>query len=100
MVPGVREMGSLVGAMLQEWEVAMHKAAVANAAQSQAQARHWGEQQQKVLTLSTEGPKENVGGESAKELHIVQDLVQNIKDKPQGKAAPQEEEISQNMNTS
>ena len=35
IVPGVAEMAGLVSAMLQEWEVAMHNAAVAHSSQAQ-----------------------------------------------------------------
>lgn len=68
-------MSSLVGAMAQEWEFAMHNAAKA------AQLQQWNGQQQaqRVVEASETAEKPAV-----KELHIVQDLVEDITDKPEG----------------
>jgi len=99
IVPGVKEMGGLVAAMLKEWEVAMHNAAVANAAQTQA--LQWSNQQQAQQTAAAGGGAPAEAGEAApaKELHVVQDLVQNIREKPQGKEKVQEG-VAQDMDTS
>ena len=80
IIPGLREMGSLMGAMLQEWEVAMHNAALAKASQGQ-QLQAQIPAEQKDIEAAGE-PEEQP---AAAELHVVQDLVQDIKDKPQGK---------------
>lgn len=82
-VPGLREMGSLVGAMLQEWEVAMHNAAVAGAAQMQQSSGS--AQGQAPVQQTPVAASEGSGKDKLEDLHVVQDLVQDIKEKPQAK---------------
>ena len=77
IIPGPHELSSMVGAMAQEWEVAMHNAAIARAAEVQ---QSLGQQQPQQ---AIEGPK-TAEKPAVEDLHVVEDLVHDIRDKPEG----------------
>ena len=71
-------MGRLVAAMLQEWEVAMHNAAVAKNAQLQQVP---GQETAQPPAEAAKQPEKPV----IEDLHVVEDLVQDIREKPKEK---------------
>ena len=78
IVPTLREMGSLVSAMLQECEMAIYNQAVAKQAQlQQLEAKE--QTQQPAAVAASQEPEE----EAAPDVHVVEDLVEDIKEKPQ-----------------
>ena len=66
-------MGSLVGVILQEWQIAMHNATVAQL-----------QQQRQQQQIQSPPPKktDEVKAEKVKDMHVVQDLVSDIVEKP------------------
>lgn len=75
IIPSLDEMSALVRAMLKEWEVAMHNAAVAP--QKQLEGQQQGQQ------ASAEAAVQEIEKQAAPDLHVVEDLVQDIKEKPE-----------------
>lgn len=66
-------MSSLVGAMAQEWQIAMHNLSISQNQQAIAQ-----QNQPKV----PEKKQEEVKAEEDADMHVVQDLVSDIAEKP------------------
>lgn len=81
VIPGLPEMGRLAGAMLQEWEVAMHNAAVASAAQTQPAVGQAPGQAQ-AQPQANKNAAESEAQQEASDLHQVQDLVEDIRERP------------------
>ena len=76
LIPGPQEMGNLVALTTQEWQIAMNHATIAQSNQQrQIQAA------QQAAQPPPQKPDE-VKEETEKDMHVVQDLVENIADKP------------------
>lgn len=88
LVSGLEQMSTLVIAMANEWQVAVHNAAIAQQAAAQAAATQETAAPAEAMEVDTAEAKEEDAaaapeGEAPEGMNLVEDLVQGIAEKPQ-----------------